>query len=92
MSKTRPALNVHYDTGETDTVRLRPEALVAAERHFGAEMPPNEGALYAAWVTLHKPLGNFDAWLSKVDEIEEVEVPAHSAPAGDDLGEAAAAQ
>jgi hypothetical protein len=57
--------------GEHTQIRLKAAGLVAAERKWGADWPPIEGSLYAAWVTLGMPGGpkGFDGWLATVDEM-----------------------
>lgn len=64
------SVKITYDDGSTDHVRLKPKDMIMAERHFKHGLPQVEGSLYAAWHKLGRP-GQFDAWLDRVDEIEQ---------------------
>lgn len=69
---------VHTLDGDlvTDTVVLKPVALVASERHFKGSVPAVEGTLYAAHWLLTKEgrreLPPFGVWLDEcVEAVEE---------------------
>lgn len=66
----RVEVTVEYTDGTSETTVLRPAALVAAERKWGGKVPPIEGTLFAAWHQL-RPGPAFDAWLERVDGVEE---------------------
>lgn len=64
-------LTLRYDSGQEETIALRPLGLVAAERHLkGTDGHSIETTLYAAWFLKGKP-GTFDDWLASVEEIVE---------------------
>ncbi len=63
-------LSVTYEDGSTEDIRIKPVGIVAAERKFGGDLPPIEGACYAAWVTKGRP-GDFDEWLATLDEASD---------------------
>lgn len=64
-------LDVTYEDGTTESIRIKPVGIVAAERKFGGTLPAIEGTCYAAWVTKGKPGGDFDAWLSSLDDVTD---------------------
>jgi len=70
----RVEVTVTYVDGSTESVVLRPVALVAAERHFAGNVPPYEATLYATFYMLRRPESYAD-WLESLDGAEE-----HSAP------------
>lgn len=68
-----PHVTITHDDGEVEEATLRPVAIVATERKYGAGFPEIEGTLYAAWWALHKPRGDFDTWLATVDDFDRNE-------------------
>lgn len=79
-------LTVTYAGGETETIAIRPIALVAAERQFGGGVSNGhsmEAMLWAGWFVKGKPNGSFDAWLDTVDDMDvsaEASRPLEEAP------------
>jgi hypothetical protein len=64
--------------GAEREVPLKPSGLMETERRFGGqafEEHPVEATMVAAWVSLGKPGGDFDAWCATVDEIVNREAP-----------------
>lgn len=59
-------LSVTYEDGNSEDIRIKPAGIVAAERHYGGDMPGIEGTIYAAWFTKGMPGGDdgFEAWLN----------------------------
>ncbi len=83
---------VHYFDDDHDDVevRLTSRAIVEAERKWpgvnsdGSDRyRPNEGVHYMVWITLGRPMADFDAWLSDdfVLEIIEETKPDPTSPA-----------
>ena len=56
----------YSDGREADEVKLKPKAWLAVERKFGAEFPPREATMYAAWVQL-APDVEFDVWVDSLE-------------------------
>ena len=76
-----PTIDLVFDDGRKESVKLTTRALVEAERKFGGQIPGMEGTLYAAWFKLGRP-GKFDDWLDTVEldvDVPEAEpaVPSH---------------
>lgn len=64
-------LDVTYADGNEESIRIKPRAIVEAERRYGGGLPAIEGTCYAAWVTKGRPGGDFDAWLDGLDEASD---------------------
>lgn len=76
----RVRLALTYEDGATDIITVKPYGIVAAERHFGSDMPQVEGGLYAAWAQMRaagseRTGDDFNAWLQTLVGIEQVEGP-----------------
>lgn len=69
-----PQVKVVYDDGSEELIKLKPRAMIAAERKLGADMGRIEGTMYATWSTI-VPGVKFDEWLATVDSIEDVDDP-----------------
>jgi hypothetical protein len=87
---TRQQMALTYDDGTTVVVAVRPYGIVAAERHFGADMPQIEGSLYAVWSQLRgagdeRAAVEFDAWVQSLDVIDAADTtdPTDAATAAD---------
>lgn len=76
MAVRRSAVRVLFDDGHDELIIIKPLAAVATERKFKGDVPVMEGTLWAAWYSQKKPMNNFDAWVSKLDAVEEVVVGA----------------
>ena len=63
-------LSVTYEDGNSEDIRIKPAGIVAAERHYGGDMPGIEGTIYAAWFTKGMP-GDFDAWLGSLEDASD---------------------
>lgn len=70
MRQTKVVLT--YADGRTEEIDMRPSIVIAAERHFGAVIPPREGTLWMSWHALGRPQGSFETWLDTVDSADEV--------------------
>lgn len=76
------SVKVTFDDGRTETVPIRPAALMKAESHFQGQVPGVGGSLYIAWLAL----GNgtpFEAWtetLAEAVDVQEDRRPLEQAP------------
>ncbi len=76
------SVKVTFDDGRTETVRIRPAALMKAESHFEGQVPGIGGSLYIAWLAL----GNgtpFEEWaetLAEAVDVPEERLPLAPAP------------
>jgi hypothetical protein len=79
---------VNYEDGTDDECRIRPSAIVEAERKWPGRKDDNsdvypmvEGMHFIIWVSLRRPGKNFDAWLDTVVDVESVDdETAHPSP------------
>lgn len=63
---------ITYTDNRVEEIDMRPSVIIAAERHFGAVIPPREGTLWMSWHALGRPQGTFETWLDTVDSADEV--------------------
>ncbi len=76
MAKSSQPVVIEYEGGERVTARPKMRHLIAAEEKFGkgpGGTPPIKGTLFAAWLSLDKPLGAFSTWYNQVDSIVVME-------------------
>ena len=65
-----PVVHLTFTDGTQKSAVLNPRVMVEVERKFGKDLPPIEGALYAAWLRLGRE-GTFDDWLDTVESLDE---------------------
>lgn len=84
---------VMYDDGTDADCKIRPIGVVAAERRWPGRQadgsdgyPSFEGLHFVVWCSMGQPDGDFDAWLAKIDDIQEIgaDTPDPSPPAAGD--------
>ena len=87
---TRQQMSISYDDGTTVVVAVRPFGIIAAERHFGGDMPQIEGSLYAVWSQLRaagdeRAAVDFDEWAQSLVAIDQADTtdPTDAANAAD---------
>lgn len=69
-------ITVSYTGGESETIKIGPLGMVAAERQFGSGVTNGhsmEAMLWGAWVQKGKPDGSLDGWLATMDDIVHIE-------------------
>lgn len=79
------AFRAHYPDGDSEDLRLNGRAVVEAERRWPGVATDGsdryrmqEGVHFMCWISLGRPLGDFEKWLDTgvtLEVLDEAEVP-----------------
>ena len=78
-------VKVTYQDGREETVKVLPRAQVMAEEYLKGFKSENvmAGTFYLGWAALHvagKEGLDYETWLNKIDDVEDVEEPVDPTP------------